>query len=225
MSKLPFSRASSKWSEIFLCAAIGLGPLLLAGSCFAQLAQASGRSAIEPSQVFQAMRDRSLPTDGSRIEFAAPVSSSVASARLVVESVSLLGDREVRMRLACADHNACLPFFAIASYAEAVDASAFHKDKVTKTLLDAKAESTAKMPQTAPVLPKALDGTKDATILKAGAPATLELETDRIHVRVEVISLQNGAPGKRVRVSSLDHKQTYVAQVVTPTLVKGEISQ
>ncbi len=61
---------------------------------------------------------------------------------------------------------------------------------------------------------------KDFT-MRAGDRATLIMDDDRAHIRVKVVSLENGMAGKWIRVSSLDHKQTYFAEVVTSSLLKG----
>ncbi len=57
--------------------------------------------------------------------------------------------------------------------------------------------------------------------MRAGAHATLMMDDARAHIQVKVISLENGNAGKRIRVSSLDHKQIYFGEVVSASLLKG----
>jgi hypothetical protein len=57
--------------------------------------------------------------------------------------------------------------------------------------------------------------------MRAGDHATLIMDDNRAHIQVKVISLENGMAGKRVRVSSLDHKQIYFGEVVNASLLKG----
>jgi flagella basal body P-ring formation protein FlgA len=57
--------------------------------------------------------------------------------------------------------------------------------------------------------------------MRAGAHATLMMDDNRSHIQVTVISLENGVVGHRIRVASPDHKQVYVAEVVSSSLLKG----
>lgn len=220
MAEQVIYRIRSMWSEIFLCTALGLGPLSFGCSASAQAAPA--RSVIEASQVVAAMRDDSLPIEGAKVKISAPVTSSIVMAKLEVLSATVIGSHDVRLRMACLDRSACVPFFAIANYADAVDEDKFRRGKLTQQA-DAQTPSQADSPMSNASASKLTNAAKDAPLLHAGASASLECDADRIHIRLEVISLQNGHPGDRVRVSSLDHKQIYTAEVVTPTLLKGEL--
>jgi len=46
------------------------------------------------------------------------------------------------------------------------------------------------------------------------------MDDARSHVQISVISLENGIAGHRIRVTSPDHKQFYVAEVVSANLVR-----
>jgi flagella basal body P-ring formation protein FlgA len=56
--------------------------------------------------------------------------------------------------------------------------------------------------------------------MRAGAHATLLLDDDRSHIQIAVISLENGIAGHSIRVSTPDHKQVYVAEVVNASLLR-----
>ena len=60
-------------------------------------------------------------------------------------------------------------------------------------------------------------------VAKSGAHATLLLEGDRMHIKVPVICLETGEVGHTIRVAAADHKQTYSAEVVDATLLKGTL--
>jgi flagella basal body P-ring formation protein FlgA len=220
MTQQVLHRVGFRWSEIFLYAAIGLGPLSFVCSSSAQAAPA--RSVIEASQVVAAMRDDSLPIEGAKVKISAPMTSSIVMAKLEVLSATVIGSHDVRLRMACLDRSACVPFFAIANYADAVDEDKFRGGKLTQQA-DAQTTSQSAAPASNASMSKSTNAAKEAPLLHAGASASLECDADKIHIRLEVISLQNGRPGDRVRVSSLDHKQIYTAEVVTPTLLKGEL--
>jgi flagella basal body P-ring formation protein FlgA len=59
-----------------------------------------------------------------------------------------------------------------------------------------------------------------AIIMRTGAHATLVMDDARSHIQVTVISLENGIAGHRIHVASPDHKQVYVADVVSANLVR-----
>ena len=212
MTQQVIHRFGFKWSEIFIYAAIGLGPLGLAISSSAQALPT--RFAIEASQVTRAMEEASLPTGGVDVKLAASFTSSTPNATVKVDTVSSIGAHGVRMRLSCSDHTQCLPFFAVATFPDAVDTSKLHGVKTSQPAIVKQADTRVK---SAPA--------SDTASVRAGASVTLELDEERIHIRLDAICLQGGTAGNRVRVSSLDHKQIYVAQVITPTLLKGELQK
>jgi flagella basal body P-ring formation protein FlgA len=59
--------------------------------------------------------------------------------------------------------------------------------------------------------------------MHAGAPATLLLEGARVHIRLAVVCLENGAPGQTIRVASRDHRQTYMAKVVDEEVLRASL--
>jgi flagella basal body P-ring formation protein FlgA len=60
-------------------------------------------------------------------------------------------------------------------------------------------------------------------LLRAGARVLLVMDGERLHIEVPVICLENGEAGRTIRVSGLDHRQTYVATVVDAKLLKGTL--
>ena len=46
---------------------------------------------------------------------------------------------------------------------------------------------------------------------------------DRVHIRLSVICLQNGAPGQMIRVTGKDRKLVFTAQVIDGNLLKGRL--
>ena len=125
------------------------------------------------------------------------MSSATPAPALEADAPSPGGNRVARVRISCRDHADCLPFYI--------------------SLPD-----TATMPAATPVgarplLPAA------TPVLRAGGHALLAIDDHRIHIRLQVIALENGEPGRTVRVASLDHKQIFAAQVIDSTLVKGSL--
>ena len=97
----------------------------------------------------------------------------------------------------------CLPFYAIVTLQESAARSAIGIASVSP--LDV--IGTALKP-------------KIVITIRAGAHATLVMDDGRSHIQVAVISLENGIIGQRIRVASPDHKQVYVAEVISVNLLK-----
>jgi len=222
MFKLVLNPIKSRWTEILVSGLV----CWLSSAAVAQ--SAPQRSPIDQSQIAAAMGRAMLRAEGEAVSFATPMTASVANATIEVDSVSSIKPHSIRLRLVCSDRSECLPFFATATYPDSVDVAKLvsGRTRPAGARVDADAGHGAlQSPSTgaselshvgqAPV-------SEGSPILRAGAPATLELDAERIHIRIEVICLQSGAAGNRIRVASRDRKQTYVAEVVAPALLKGE---
>jgi len=204
--------------------------LAAAGICAWSTAAASAnaeearpRVLLGPSQIVSEMQNRQLPTRGVQVRLAAPVTAASPNPRLEIEAVTLLSAHEMRLRMACSDRSQCLPFFAIATYPETMD-------PVTVAINPGRQPAGGEQPAPSakPVAGSSAASASASTadpaekpILRSGSPATLDFDGDRVHVRIEVICLQSGAAGDKIRVTTRDHKQVYVAEIVAPTLLKG----
>jgi hypothetical protein len=51
----------------------------------------------------------------------------------------------------------------------------------------------------------------------------LIIDGQKLHITIPIICLGNGGPGRSIRVTALDHRQTWVAEVVDSTLLKGTL--
>jgi flagella basal body P-ring formation protein FlgA len=60
-------------------------------------------------------------------------------------------------------------------------------------------------------------------VVRAGSPAVLLIEGDHIHIQIQVVCLENGAPGQTIRASSKDHRQTYTAKVGEDAVLRGKL--
>jgi hypothetical protein len=97
------------------------------------------------------------------------------------------------VKLACHVPGTCLPFYAIVSWRVGG------------------APSTA---ATAALKPNA------SITMRVGTHATLLMDDDRSHIQIAVVCLESGAVGRRIRVASPDHKQIYIGEVVSASLLK-----
>ncbi len=194
-------RRSRGW---MLGAALGLLP--------AGHAQAP-RFSITSEQVVAAMQGHAWPTGGVRVTLPAAVTAAVADPKLGVVMTSMLTAHEARLRIVCRVPAACLPFYATATWPESAEPVAPLSDKNTGS-------GERKTPASA-----AEKNESSAGRLRAGASVTLLLEGERVHIQIQAVCLQGGAAGEKVRVASRDRKQTFVAEIVNPTLLKGSLPQ
>lgn len=51
----------------------------------------------------------------------------------------------------------------------------------------------------------------------------LLMDGNHIHIKLSVISLENGSAGQTIRVSSQDRRQVYTAQIVDGTLLRASL--
>lgn len=185
--------------------------------------QVRPRFLLTPSQIVSAMENRQLPTRGVKVSLAAPITSVVANPQLEVQAVALLSSREMRLRMTCRDRSECLSFFAIATFPEEVNATALKLKPDSAPAGVVQRASFAKPVAEAFVSSATVKSVSQGQqpILHSGSPATLDFDGERVHVRVEVICLESGAAGDKIRVTTRDHRQVYVAEIVTSILLKG----
>jgi len=182
---------------------------------------------VEKEQVLEALACARLPVKGVEITMAAPISASVQNAELEIKSFLPLSRRAVSLRVICKHHGDCIPFYATAVWPDTVPIAL---DKVilrgshTRGTFVGGRTPLAEAVKTDDA-PAGLGGAlvPPTSSIKSGSPATLMIEDGRIHIRLRVVCLQNGNPGDKVRVTTSDHKQTYVAEVLAPNLLRGSL--
>jgi hypothetical protein len=170
----------------------------------AQAANPTTRFALTSAQVVAALEARKLPTEGIQLSLAVAMTSTVEAPQLELQSMSPIDHTSARLRIACKVHAECMPFLVTASWPDAVPAV---PEALTHTAAPRHTEAAA-------------GDSAAASGLRAGTPATLLIDDGKIHIRMQVRTLQAGDTGDKVRVSSTDHK-SYVGEVVSPTLLKG----
>lgn len=186
-------------------------------SLAAKADEARHRAPVMPAEIVKTMEERQMPTRGVQVRLAAAITAAVQKPRLEIETVMPVSPRELRMRMACSDRSQCLPFFAIATYPEDVNPA-------TLAIKPEHLVSVGDHPEPAAHAPSVSSGAAGqgvAPMLRSGSPATLGFDAERVHVRIAVICLESGGAGDKIRVTTRDRKQVYVAEIVAPTLLKG----
>jgi hypothetical protein len=191
--------------------AVWIPLLLMNGSCGLGWGQSAPppHFALTGSQVARVLSEGGVPTDDKAVSLPAAVVATQPDPTLDVIAIEKLGSAEPgehqpirsRVKLACRTAEECLPFFAIVTWPEGTAWAATIASGLAPAARTLPANSEVSMP--------------------AGAHATLVMDDQRSHIQVSVVSLENGIVGHKIRVASPDHKQFYVGEVVSSTLLKG----
>ena len=170
------------------------------------LSQLRDHFAVSADQVALAVSAGGMPISADHVSLLTHVVATEPEPALDVLSVETLGGGSpdpsgvrFRVKLACHVAGKCLPFYAI----------------VNSPLLPTGRSKSLPSPS------GTVWTTRNEITMKAGTHAMLLLDDQRSQIQVAVVSLENGVAGHRIHVASLDHKQTYIAEVVNEHLLKG----
>jgi hypothetical protein len=167
------------------------------------------RYEISARQVALAISSKGIQVAGVQVSLLAKVVASEPDPVLDVLSVEHRGGRRAAehtggiylVKLGCHSEPACLPFYASVNTTEESSAPA------TGVSIGMLASRNAALK------------TDAAITMRAGTHATLIMDDGRAQIEVAVISLESGTAGHRIHVASPDHKQVYLAEVVSATLL------
>jgi len=189
---------TATWLPFLLMAAMGGAP--------PGPSQPQNHFPLTAAQVALAVSASGMPAGAERVSLLTRVVATEPEPVLDVLSVETLGKGpgdqasvRWRVKLACHVAGKCLPFYAIVSSPLSTPGAANPVAALTSTAWSGHSQIT----------------------MKAGTHATLMIDDQRTHIQVAVVSLENGIVGHRIHVASLDHKQTYVAEVVNDRLLRG----
>jgi hypothetical protein len=162
------------------------------------------QSAITAGQVAAAMSSAGLETSAKQIVLLADVVATTSSPALKVESMEHWGDHGMKVRLSCSKPEECLPFFVAIRGSQAQAATPNVADHSSTAIPRVKSDSSS-------------------FVVRAGSRETLRLDGNHVHIQLIVVCLENGAVGQNIRVASLDHKQTYTAEVSGDKVLRGRL--
>lgn len=178
--------------------------LMLGAAVALPAAAAPGRDPITTAQVAAAISGAGMQTSAQQVTLLTNVVATTSVPELKVQSMERWGDHGMKVRLGCANPEECLPFFVAVRGNDTNTAVSADSDRSSNALARAKQD------------PKSF-------VVRSGTPVTLLIDSDRVHIKLSVVCLENGAPGQTIRVASKDHKQTYMAEVVDGSLVRGRL--
>jgi hypothetical protein len=162
-------------------------------------------------QVVQALSEKGINVSEQQVSLLAEVVASEPNPHLDILKVESAGGFRLGkdsgsqswFRVACHEPGTCLPFYAAVSRTGATNVLATGAFP---------APPAARQPALKPI---------HAVTMRVGAHAMLVMDDNRAHIQIAVISLENGVAGHEIRVASPDHKQVYVAEVVSAHMLKG----
>jgi len=163
------------------------------------------RAPITATQIAAAISAAGMAITAQQVTLLTDVTATTASPVLKVELIEPWGDHRMKVRLDCASSEQCVPFFVA----------------VRSTPEPAAQAGAAALNRPFAAAPTRID--PKSIVMHAGAPATLLLEGARVHIRLAVVCLENGAPGQTIRVASRDHRQTYMAKVVDEEVLRASL--
>lgn len=182
---------------------VALAGLMVTVVAFAHAQASLGRFPLTSMTVTTALGAAGLNVTPSQIALPLQLTTESANPILHVTGAELVSTSRLRIRLACDSSRDCLPFFAL------VDIKSTNPG--LRFISSMHSSSTPDLPIR----------TGTASAIQAGQHAMLLMEDDHMQISVPIISIDSGAIGKEVRVSSLDRKITYQATVISGQVVRG----
>jgi hypothetical protein len=183
-----------------------ISALALSAAMASAATPVAGRAAITTAQIAAAISRAGMAITAQQVTLLTDVTAATASPSLKVELIEPWGDHRMKVRLNCASSQECMPFFV------AVRCNPEPAAQAGVAGLNRSLAATASIR----VDPKSI-------VMHAGAPATLLLEGGRVHIRLAVVCLENGAAGQTIRVASRDHRQTYMAKVMDEETLRASL--
>jgi hypothetical protein len=172
--------------------------------------QSQARFMLTAGQVAHTISAKGIEITGEQVSLLAKVVATEPNPVLDIVTVAPLGsgrpgkssETHSLIKIACRVPGICLPFYVIVRWPE-----------------KAVGDST-RAPDASSAAGSALLTPNLTVTMRAGARATLVMDDGRSHIQIAVISLESGIVGRRIRVASPDHKQTYVGEVVNASLLR-----
>lgn len=159
---------------------------------------------VTAEQISTAISDTGMLVSPAQVKLLTQVHTIADAPRLKVESIQKSGNKAVIVRMGCEVSAQCLPFFVRAE-------------------LDQNGDSKIALHSNAGLLPNVPRAPSKQPLVRAGAQAVLLLESERVHIRIPVVCIEDGALGQNVRVRGSGNRQMYVAEVVDTGSLKGRL--
>ena len=167
---------------------------------------ASEHYAIRAESIVAAMSGVGMQVTPKQIKLLTDVVATSNAPRLRVESIEKSTGHGVMVRFQCENSEECLPFYA------RIGSGADEEPQPPSSAMLAQLQDLSSR-----------GGRAKPTEMRVGSTATLLLNSERVHISLSVICLENGAVGQKIRVASPDHQRTYMAEVIDGGRLKGSL--
>ncbi|MGA7574779.1 MAG: hypothetical protein WCA97_12405 [Terriglobales bacterium] len=174
--------------------------LIVTAMPFAVSHAAVSRSDISNQRIADAMGFAGIVAGPDQIEILSSLDNISPSATMRVVSVSKGTAGTVKAKLRCRDNRECLPFYVLVHGFDGLTGSEL-------AMRPAPAVTTSTI----------------ENVVRDGDHAMLIVETKDSRMSFPVICLHSGGRGQRIRVTSLDRKRFYDAEVVAAGILKGTL--
>jgi hypothetical protein len=177
---------------------------ILALGLISPAAALAAQNVITAEQVAIALSSAGVNTTAKQVVLLTNVVASTSDPALKVESTEQWSDQGMKVRVSCVKSEECLPFFVAIRGSRAQAVPAFVAEHSSIAAIRPKSDSSV-------------------LVVSAGSRETLLLEGGHVHIQMSVVCLESGAIGQTIRVTSLDHKQTYLAEISSGQIVRGKL--
>ena len=159
---------------------------------------------ITPPVVVSALQRMGLSVSASQLELPLQLRSRTEAPYLRATSAEVIPDGRLRLRMTCQEVADCLPFLVLVRVPASTalqTVSSFHSD----------------LPAAVSLL------TYAGPLIRAGEHTLLIMEDQRMRIVFPAVSIDSGAMGAEIRVSSLDRKQVFKGVVIDSSTVRASL--
>lgn len=160
----------------------------------------AAQSPITADQVARTLSSVGMSVKQEQVILPTDIVATTNAPTLKVVSTELWGDHQLKIRMSCIKPEECLPFFV--------------------TVRESQPQTVPPSTSTAIFRVKS---DSNSIVMHIGSRETLLLEGGHVHIQMSVVCLENGAVGQTIRVTSLNHKQTYLAEVSSNHVLRGKL--
>jgi len=153
-----------------------------------------------------------MPVSAQQVGFLSQVVATQGNPELMAVRADLWGSSQAMVLMRCRNNAQCIPFYVALRWPDAAAAAEAVRNSnlpsaITGTVINSRPAVQAPHPA-------------EPAVVRRGEAATLVIEGERLRMELPVICMQDGSVGARIRVMSADRKKNYVAEVVSPKLLK-----
>ena len=166
---------------------------------------ATGHYAISKEEIAATMGRFGMQISPAQVTLLSDVVATNPAPRLTVRSIQAWGSQRMMARLECESQGTVLAFFCQTS------------DGKWRRCTDRRSVSK---PATSFI--PAQRASRNY-VVRSGAPATLQLDSERVHIRISVVCLENGAAGQTIRVTAKIVSLVFIGEVIDGGHLQGRL--